>query len=161
MKIESEEAALAAVKKIGWSLKNVPQTLRTAEVCLAAVKEDGWALEHVPRALRTVEVCRAADKCVRALEYVPEAALTVGVLMNTDDDRLLLDAYGDLILTRGAALAADACEDGVADWIAAHIPDGDSVTLAAALRTGAERGWVLRIAKRVIEAQTLGQEEEK
>ena len=55
-KITTEIEALAAVKKNGDMLKEIPEKLRTEKVCIAALKNDAF-LGDVPEALRTEQIC--------------------------------------------------------------------------------------------------------
>ena len=81
-KITTEEEALAAVRKDGDALENVPEEFKTAEVCLEAVKEDIRAFQYVPEKLIAKSpkefgaICLEAVKQDRdALQYVPKALL--------------------------------------------------------------------------------------
>ncbi len=66
-----------ALRKHGWALEYVPQTLRTDEICRIVVAQYGMALMCVPKALRTGEMCRiAVAEDGRALCHVPEAMRT-------------------------------------------------------------------------------------
>ena len=51
----SEQKAhyLAAVRKDGLALANVPSIFKTDDICLAAVKENSAALQYVPTELKT------------------------------------------------------------------------------------------------------------
>ena len=151
--MKTAKVCLAGVRQAGRALDYVPKSRRTAKVFLAAVEQDWWVLYSVPKSRRTVKVCQAAARQDRrALRFVPDASLTVGMMTGDDDDeRLLLDACGDMVLTRDDAIEAEVCEDGLDEWLDEYA-FGGRVTLATALKTGAERGWVLKVAKQAIES---------
>ena len=97
-KITTAEEALAAVRKDGKTLKDVPEKLKTTEICLEAVKQqssyhaayhgsvspEDFAFTFVPENLKTPEICLIALK-QRADEYmhmsVPENAKTAEVCL--------------------------------------------------------------------------------
>jgi len=70
----------AALMQNGWTLKWVPEHLRTEELCEIAVERTGVALLFVPESLRNEELCRmAVTQEGIALEYVPEKLCTLEI----------------------------------------------------------------------------------
>ena len=51
---------MLAVKKNGWSLRWVPDSLRTPDMCYAALRQSGLALQWVPAHVLTDEMCLCA-----------------------------------------------------------------------------------------------------
>ena len=51
-KITTDNEALAAVKKNGAALEQVPEKFKTEKLCLVAVQENGYALQYVPKKLQ-------------------------------------------------------------------------------------------------------------
>jgi hypothetical protein len=57
---ETEEKALALVKKDGMAFKDIPEKHKTSAVCLEAVRKNCGALEYVPENFKTAELCLEA-----------------------------------------------------------------------------------------------------
>jgi hypothetical protein len=75
----TEEFCMAVVQKNGYTLRYVPNELKTQAVCRSAVESCGYLLD-VPEALKTEELCLiAVQKKGSALRNVPKKLMTEAV----------------------------------------------------------------------------------
>jgi hypothetical protein len=114
---------LAAVKKDGSRLENVPEELMTAEICLAAVRDWGKAVQYVTEELMTAEICLAAVKQNgNALEVVPEEYKTAEVCLAAvqQNGKVLMHKY-----IPAAQRTAELCLEAVKNdaWALTFVPE--------------------------------------
>jgi rubredoxin len=71
--LDTPERCLAAVRRNGLVLCDVPDKLKTPKLCQLAVQQDSDVFEYVPKEMITPELCHVAvQQDGRALRYVPE-----------------------------------------------------------------------------------------
>ena len=67
--MKTAELCFRAVKKCGYAIEYVPDSLMTAELCFEAVKQNGLALEYIPDGFRTEKLCIVAiEQVEKAME---------------------------------------------------------------------------------------------
>ena len=84
------EIILTAVTRNGWSLRYVPDHLKTYEIVLVAVTQHGYALQWVPDHLQTPEIAFAAvtEYYGGALKYVK--TMTIPLLLKINISRIII-----------------------------------------------------------------------
>ena len=106
--MKTEEMCLEAVKQDGYMIQFVPEEMITDDLCLIAVKQYGYMIQFVPEEMKTEDLCLiAAKRNGHALKYIPDKMKTYELcLIAVKQDGYTLEFIPDKIKTEEMCLIA-------------------------------------------------------